>query len=76
AAEHPPTPETALFVVDHETGAWLAANKAHYVRSETLDTPMSSGLAAFGAKAIAAAAAKPLKGRVLDWEALCKEEAS
>jgi copper chaperone NosL len=76
AAEHPPTPKTALFVVDHETGAWLNATIAHYVRSESLDTPMSSGLAAFGKQARAAAAAKPLKGRVLDWEALCREEAS
>jgi len=76
APENAPPDETALFVVDHETGAWLDAKRAHYVRSETLDTPMSSGLAAFGAKEKAAAAAKTLKGRVLDWEALCKEEAS
>ncbi|MHC4136689.1 MAG: nitrous oxide reductase accessory protein NosL [Planctomycetota bacterium] len=76
AAEHAPAEETALFVVDHETGAWLDAKDAHYVRSETLDTPMSSGLAAFGTQARAMAAAKPLKGRVLGWEALCKEEAS
>jgi copper chaperone NosL len=76
APENAPAKETALFVVDYETGAWLDAKNAHYVRCETLDTPMSSGLAAFGAKEKAAAAARQLKGRVLDWKALCEEEAS
>lgn len=76
APEHAPPDQTALFVVDYETGAWLDAGKAHYVRCERLDTPMSSGLAAFGAKARAAAMAEVLNGYVLDWEELCEEEAS
>ena len=75
APENAPPGETALFVVDYETGAWLDAKKAHYVRGETLDTPMSSRLAAFGTQARAAAAAEALCGYVLDWEALCEEEA-
>lgn len=75
APENAPPEETALFVVDHETGAWLDATQAHYVRSETLDTPMSSGLAAFGTRERAAAAAKALNGYVLDWTALAEEEA-
>lgn len=60
--------ETALFVVDYETGEWLDATKAHYVRAEHLDTPMSSGLVAFGTKERAAAAAAKLGGVVLDWD--------
>lgn len=74
--EHAQPEETALFVVDYETGAWLDASKAHYVRCEKLDTPMSSGLAAFGTKERAAAVAEALNGYVLDWAELCEEEAS
>jgi copper chaperone NosL len=75
APEHAPIGTTAVFVVDYETGVWLDARKAHYVRSDGLDTPMASGLVAFGAKERAAAAATRLQGRTLDWAALCREEA-
>jgi nitrous oxide reductase accessory protein NosL len=76
APEHATSEETALFVADYETGAWLPAKDARYVRGASLETPMSSGLAAFATPARAAAAAKALNGYVLDWEALCEEEAS
>ncbi|MHC4577558.1 MAG: nitrous oxide reductase accessory protein NosL [Planctomycetota bacterium] len=67
--------ETGLFVVDHETGDWLEARRAHYVRADRLQTPMASGLAAFAARERAAAAARKLGGRVLDWVTVCAEEA-
>ena len=60
--------ETARFVVDYETGAWLDATKAYFVRAPRLDTPMSSGLAAFGTRDRAVAAAAKLRGEVLDWD--------
>jgi len=73
AAKHAHPGTTALFVVDYETGDWLDATKAYYVSSVILDTPMSSGLAAFGTRERAAAAAKNLEGRVVDWNALREE---
>lgn len=66
--------ETALFVADYETGDWLDATKAHYVRSERLHTPMASGLAAFGVGERARSAARELDGRVLDWEQIRREQ--
>ncbi|MHC4224542.1 MAG: hypothetical protein ACYSUN_11175 [Planctomycetota bacterium] len=62
--------------MDQESSEWLDARVAHYMRSDELDTPMSSGLAAFGTRERAEAAARKLKGRVLDGKALCGEEAS
>lgn len=65
--QHGP-PETAgVFVVDYQTGRWIDARNAFYVSSDRLPTPMSSGLAAFGEKASAEAAATELGGRVLRW---------
>jgi copper chaperone NosL len=68
--------DLGFFVVDQESGEWLDARAAYYMRSDELDTPMSSGLAAFGRRERAEAAARKLEGRVLDWDALCGEEIS
>ncbi len=37
----------ASFVHDHDTHTWIKAERAYYVLSEDLPTPMLSGLAAF-----------------------------
>jgi len=68
--------EWGLFVVDQESGEWLDARAALFMRSDDLDTPMSSGLAAFGTRERAESAARKFKGRVLDWDSLCREESS
>lgn len=71
--ERPPPPGTGLFVVDYATGAWLDAAEAHYVRAARLETPMASGLAAFGSVERARAEASSLGGRVVDWAAVVAE---
>lgn len=58
---------TAWFVTDYDTQAWLDAKTAYYVRSSQLPTPMSYGLAAFQTRAQAEAAAKRLEGEVIEW---------
>ncbi len=73
-AEHDP-PETAgLFVVDYESGEWLDAKTAYYIRSEKLPTPMSFGLGAFATEAAAVAAAEKLEGEVMVWPQVLGEE--
>ena len=68
-------PEKAgVFVVDHETGEWLAAAEAFYVRSENLPTPMGYGLAAHGSRTRAQAFAEGLQGRLLTWQQLTTED--
>ena len=65
--EQPPPPGTGLFVTDYGTGEWLDAKGARYVRAEKLETPMASGLAAFGSADRAGEEAAKLGGRVVDW---------
>ncbi len=62
----------AWFVADYGTRQWLEARKASYVRSPSLDTPMGSGLAAFGERARAEEFASKVQGAVLDFEGLWK----
>ncbi len=71
--EQPPPSGTGLFVVDYATGEWLDATRAHYVHAERLETPMASGLAAFGSAERAKAEATGLGGRVVDWAAVVAE---
>jgi copper chaperone NosL len=61
---------TAFFVHDYEDRAWIRAEKAHYVLSENLTTPMASGLAAFSAPEEAQALAAELQGQVLTFDEL------
>lgn len=51
---------TAFFVVDFDTGEWLDAEDATFLRSRAIPTPMGSGLVAFGAREAAAAARERL----------------
>lgn len=44
--EHPPAGEWTPYVHDLTTGQWLDARLARFVRSEQLETPMASQLAA------------------------------
>ncbi len=55
------------YVHDHETGDWLNAERAVYVWSDALRTPMASGLAAFAGADAAQAAAEGLGGETLSY---------
>jgi copper chaperone NosL len=57
----------AIYVVDFDTGQWLDAASAYYLQAQTLPTPMSYGLAAFGTRAAAEAQLKSWPGKVLGW---------
>jgi copper chaperone NosL len=60
----------ALFVHDYQDEAWIRAETAHYVQSDTLTTPMASGLAAFASSEEAQALAAELQGQVLSFDEL------
>ena len=44
---HRPTTGAAAFVADHRTGKWLPAERALYLRTTKLQTPMGSQLIAY-----------------------------
>lgn len=54
-----------VYVVDYSTRQWLTADSAWFVRSPELKTPMGSGIAAFGDRAAADAAAAHYQGEIL-----------
>lgn len=60
----------AFFVHDYEDEAWIRAETAHYVLSDNLTTPMTSGLAAFTSSEDAQALAAELQGQVLTFDEL------
>lgn len=66
--ETSPSGAAGVFVHDYETGEWLDARAAHFVRSEKLSTPMGSGLAAFDREESAREAAARWDGVVLRWD--------
>jgi copper chaperone NosL len=47
--------DTAVYVADHRTGAWVPAAQAVFVSSSRVETPMGSGLLAYADKASLAA---------------------
>lgn len=59
---------TARWIHDYRTRAWLAAQRAAYVHSPDLHTPMAFGLAALAGPEQAAKLAAELDGGVLDFE--------
>lgn len=56
---------TTFFVVDFDSRRWLQAATAHYVRSPEFDTPMGSGLVAYGDATRAGGAAAAHHGALL-----------
>lgn len=55
------------WVHDHDTEEWVEADKAWYVRSREIDSPMAGGLAAFAARQSAEAYAPDVSGQLLQW---------
>jgi len=58
----------AFFVHDLEAEVWIRAETAHYVRSDQVNTPMFSGLAAFASSKQAEALATELQVQVQDFD--------
>lgn len=62
------SPVSAIWVATYtEPHDWLAADQALYLLSDTLRTPMASGLVAFRAGREADSALAALGGRLLTW---------
>jgi copper chaperone NosL len=55
----------ATFVVDYETGAWLKAEEAYFVKSDQFKTPMSGSIVAFSNRKKAQATAAEYQGKEL-----------
>jgi len=60
----------AFFVHDYQDKHWIRAETAHFVQSDSLITPMLSGLAAFESPEVAAAFATENQGQVLSFDGL------
>jgi copper chaperone NosL len=60
----------AYFVMDYEKRIWLSAEKAYYVKSKELPSPMVSGLAAFQERAKAEELSSKLHGEMLTFQDL------
>lgn len=63
----------AYFVTDYAGQGWIEAERAHYVKSEEIRSPMASGLAAFRDKAKAQETAGKFHGRMLTFGELWKQ---
>lgn len=62
------------YVHDHESGEWIEAENAFYVHSETLQTPMVSGVAALASRDEAEQFAEDHSGEVLTFEQMRSRE--
>ena len=61
---HPQDQVAAWFVHDYPTEKWIRGEQAFFVRSQDLQTPMGSGIAAFADQSAAAAFAAERSGEV------------
>lgn len=60
----------AYYVADYETRGWLNAQRAVFVQSPAIPSPMVSGLAAFGDGGPARELASPIQGKMIRFEDL------
>jgi copper chaperone NosL len=56
-----PAAGARVFVHDYETSQWLEGEKAFFLRSESIQTPMGGGIVAFSSRA----AAEKYEGQIL-----------
>jgi copper chaperone NosL len=66
----PAATTTEFYVHDFVTQDWIAANDAWFTVSESLSTPMASGLAAFSDESAARTHVEAFPGEVLSWDQL------
>lgn len=69
----PPASDYIAYVHDLDTRRWLDASQAHFVHSDTLETPMASGLAAADSPRAAQQLADRYAGRRLRFGDLLEE---
>jgi len=62
-----------LWIHDYENQNWLEADKAFFILSDRLTTPMGYGIVAVGEKAVADSLAKSYFGRVLNWDEVMQQ---
>lgn len=65
---HPDVQFVEEFVREASTHGWVAASNAYFVVSETIRTPMGSGIEAYADGAAADAAAEKARTQMLRWE--------
>jgi hypothetical protein len=65
-----------VFVHDFTTREWVGADRAWFVVSPTIDTPMASGIAAFATEEGGRAEQGAVGGRIARWDDLLKGDAS
>lgn len=70
AGKHPEHEVVAWWVHDYDSKEWLDGQKATYVFSNNLQTPMAQGTAAFASLEAAQRLANELQGEVFDWNGL------
>lgn len=58
------------YVHDFSSREWIVARNAWFTKSESLSTPMATGLAAFSNKTDAEKHLEAFPGEVMDWNAL------
>ncbi|MCK9494656.1 MAG: nitrous oxide reductase accessory protein NosL [Dehalococcoidia bacterium] len=66
----PPSASARFFVTEYETGDWIAAEDAFYVRSDGIRSPMAYGLAASATRLGADQIAEEVTGRLHRWHDL------
>jgi copper chaperone NosL len=59
-----------LWVVDYETGGWVRASDAWFVRSNEIRSPMGFGIAAFSSETEARGMTRDVSGKVLRFAGL------
>lgn len=69
-------PERRVYVMDYVNQQWLEAENAVFVKSDAIESPMASGLAAFRDQISAQQFVKSNSGRVLAFPELIDESAS
>lgn len=67
-AQSRPGRDAGAFVMDYDGGGWVAAERAHYVRSPQIRTPMASGLIALRDRAAAGKHASRVGAAVVRFE--------
>jgi copper chaperone NosL len=64
------TETSTLYVMDFQTGNWIAAEKANFIASRDIETPMGGGVIAFKEKE----AVQQYNGRLLTYAQLLQEK--
>jgi len=70
---HPQLKVVARWSHDHDTSEWKPSEELWFIRSDKLNTPMASHVAAFTSEADARAFAEPIDAQVMPFPTLWRE---